>query len=43
MGKVHQPHDAENQRQTGREQGVQPAEQNALEDSVDPNHAAAPK
>jgi hypothetical protein len=43
MGEVHQPHDAEDQRQASGKQRVKAAEQNALEYCVDPDHAAAPK
>jgi len=38
MGNVDQPHDAEDQRQAGGEQRVEPAEQHALDDGVDPVH-----
>ncbi len=43
MRKVHQPHDAEDKAQPGREERVETAEQDALEDGVDPDHAASPK
>jgi hypothetical protein len=43
MGEVDQPHDAEDQRQAGSKQRVQPAKQDALDDGIDPDHAAAPK
>ena len=35
MREVDQPHDAEDQRQSGREQRVEPAEQDALDDHVE--------
>ncbi len=43
MGEVDQPHDAEDQAEPRREQGVEPAEQHALDDGVEPVHAATPK
>ena len=44
MGEVDQPHDAEDQRQPGREQGVEAAEQNALDQCIEPaGHAHDPK
>jgi hypothetical protein len=36
MGDVDQPHDAEDQRQAGGKHGVEPADQHALDDDVDP-------
>jgi hypothetical protein len=42
MGEVHQPHDAEDQAGR-RKQRVEPAEQDPLDDGIDPDHAAAPK
>ena len=38
VGQVDEAHDAEDERQAGREQRVQPAEQDALDDRVDPVH-----
>ena len=43
MGDIDQPHDAEDQRQAGGEQRIEPADQNALDDDVDPGHAHIPK
>ena len=44
MGEVDQPHDAEDQRQPGREQGIEPAEQHALHNGVEPvDHGQIPK
>ena len=40
MGEVDEPHHAERQRQPGREQRVEAAEQHALHDGVDPVHRA---
>ena len=42
MGDVDQPHDAEDERQAGGEQRVEPADQDALYDGVDPIHQSAP-
>ena len=39
---IDEPHDAEDQRQPGGEHGVEPADQHALEDDVDPLHHAPP-
>ena len=36
MREIDQPHDAEDQRQAGREQRIEPAEQDALDDGVEP-------
>ena len=38
MRDVDQPHDAEDQRQAGGEHGVEPADQHALQDDVEPLH-----
>jgi len=35
MGQIDEPHDAENEREPGREQSVKGAQQNALEDRVE--------
>ena len=44
MSQIDQPHDAEDQRQPGGEQRVEPAEQDALDERVDKaHHPAAPK
>ena len=44
MGDVDQPHDAEDQRQAGGEHGVEPADQHALQDDVEPfGHRYTPK
>ena len=43
VGQVDQAHDAEDQRQAGREQGVEAAEQHALDDGVEPVHRQIPK
>ena len=43
MRDVDQPHDAEHQRQTRREQRIEPAEKDALHDDVEPFHASTPK
>ncbi len=42
MGDIDEPHDPEDQRQSGREQRVEAADQHALNDRVQPIHAAAP-
>ena len=42
MGKVDRAHDAEGEAEPERKQRVKPAEQDALNDGVDPDHAAAP-
>ena len=39
MREIDQPHDAEDQRQPGREQRIEPAEQDALDDRVEPASA----
>ena len=38
MGNVDEPHDTENQREASREQCIEPADENALDDDVDPGH-----
>ena len=38
VGEVDDAHDAEDERQPGGEERVEPAEQQALEDGVDPRH-----
>ncbi len=43
MGKVHQPHDPEDEAETRGEKRIEPAQKDALHDGVDPDHAAAPK
>ena len=44
MREVDQPHDAEDQRQAGRVERVEPAEQDALDDGVEPaDHPHTPK
>ena len=43
MGEIDQPHDAEDEAEAGGEQRIEPAEQDALDDRVEPVHAAAPK
>jgi hypothetical protein len=43
MGEVDEPHDAEDQAEPGGEERVEPAEQDALDDGIEPVHAAAPK
>ena len=44
MGEIDQPHDAEDQRQPGREQRVEAAEQNALDQCIEPaGHVMTPK
>src|SRR5262249_49986894 len=43
VGDVDEPHHAEDQRQPGREHGVEPADQHTLDDDVDPvSHGLAP-
>ncbi len=42
MGDVDEPHHAEDQRQPGGEHGVEPAEQDALQDGVHPLHRRTP-
>ena len=42
MGQIDQPHDAEDQAETCREQRVKAAQQDALHDRIKPDHAAAP-
>ena len=42
VGQVDDPHHAEHQRQPAREQRVQPAEEDALDDRVDPGHRRRP-
>ena len=43
MRDVDEPHDAEDQRQPGREHGVEPADQHALHDDVEPVHTSHPE
>ena len=44
MGEIDQPHDAEDQRQAGGEQRIEAAEQDALDDRVEPvQHVQRPK
>ena len=43
MREIDQPHDAEDEAQAGCEQRVEPAQENALDNCVEPVHAAAPK
>ncbi len=43
MGDVDQAHDAEDQRKPGGKQRVKPADQNSLNDGVDPVHASGPE
>ena len=43
MGDVDQPHDPEDQRQPGREQRVEAAQQNALHDALSQSTAQSPK
>ena len=38
MGEVDQPHDAEDERQAGGVERVEPAQEHALKDGVDPDH-----
>ena len=40
---VDDPHHPEHQREAGREQRVEPAEQDPVDDGVDPGHAVAPR
>ena len=40
MGEVDQPHDAEDEAEARREQRIEPAEQDALHDGVEPVHAS---
>ena len=42
VGEVDDPHHAEHQREPAREQRVEAAEQDALDDVVDPGHASTP-
>ena len=42
MRDVHEPHDAEDERESDREQRVEPAEQHALQDGVDPSDHGTP-
>ena len=42
MGDIDEPHHAEDQRQSGGEHGVEPADQDALKDDVDPFHHGTP-
>ena len=41
MGEIDNPHDAEKERQPARDQGVVAAEQDTLDDLVDPDHGVA--
>ncbi len=41
VSQVDDPHHAEHQREPAGEEGIEPAEQDALDDRVDPGHAAA--
>ena len=43
MRDVDQAHDAEDQRQAGSEERIEPAHQNTLHDGVDPLHHMVPK
>ncbi len=44
MGEIDEPHDAEDQAETRRKQRIEPAEQDALDERVEPDHrAGAPK
>ena len=43
MREIDEPHDAEDERQPGGEERIEPTEQDALENGIRPIHESAPK